>query len=208
MKYGKEGYSKMVNKQIKEPDTNVTYFRKWRTWTKDNPRAARHTSGCANSARKGQNPLHTAVLFFYPHLENFLPILHLWTGFRKNHTWTYAAQFYCWILRKEGLWKPYHCVPIFKGWLQRRQRIPFYKESVGKMSSNGYNLLLGRFWFFFCSISNVQVAPHNPLLKQCVREEMNLQESSETCRRCQYIWMLNEVMRCHWNWFLCVVAKN
>lgn len=53
---------------------------------KENPQAATHISGCASRALKGQNPVHITVLFVYPHLESFLPILHLQTGFRKNIT--------------------------------------------------------------------------------------------------------------------------
>lgn len=51
----------------------------------DNPQVTIHTSGCANSALKGQNSLRITVLFFYTHLEILLPILHLQSGFRKDH---------------------------------------------------------------------------------------------------------------------------
>jgi len=39
----------------------------------------------------------------------------------------------CSAQRKEGLGETLsHHVPVFKGWLQRRWRLPFYKESRGK----------------------------------------------------------------------------
>jgi len=47
-------------------------------------------------------------------------------------------------LEKSRLKRDHH-VPLFKGWLKRRWRFPFYKESHGKTRGNGYKLLLHRF---------------------------------------------------------------
>lgn len=100
------------------------YFKKWRTWTKWQPSGNnKHFRVCKQCPEGPEFTAHYSSLF-YTHLEILLPILHLQSGFGKDHVWTYAAQLHCWIIRKKAYESPYHLY-LFqylkgKGWLQRR----------------------------------------------------------------------------------------
>lgn len=48
-----------------------------------------------------------------------------WAGCHMMKDWEN-----CTFWREKALGRPYHHVPVFKGWLQGRWRLPFYKESL------------------------------------------------------------------------------